>query len=631
MEGTRTYTTGSNPNPVRTCSVHGEECTLYCSFDKMDICNECSLTTHCDHSTLPLQAEAIRIRADMQLLKANLQELIYGTSRNVPSPAEAIETENSQMTENRSSNCSACSPCPSTEIRAMIQNDFASMRMELNRCEAKILGYLNDLEDTAGQLQRHEHDLYTTQAMTSSEYVLDRISKVESINNDIQFLRESSVVLKLADGVKELWHELSKPRKGHLKAYYTPPNVNLYCKALSSSQLTNKEVVPYMCLCEIDTPKIGFKEGHEFTASVILKDYLGYTCVGHDTDHISFFSVVLRDIQSRIPISADRIHFVFYVEPYGDGSYGIHCNISRRGTYEICFYYNDRLLAGKSFSVIIQPKLNWAFGTKGSSNGEFKPPWGLVVDKRNNRLYVSDCGNARIQVFDSHNGAFIRTIGRFGTDASELRSPRGLCYSRRGLLYVADAGNKRVQVYDPVSGAHVKALYAHNRDGYSLLGPWGVVEGADDTLYVSDMNGHSVVQMNPQGELINLIGNVGSGPGQLLYPRGLCVSDTGLLYVSDCSNYRIQVFQCLDGTYINEIPGYMAMDISMGPENALCISDFENSQVLLLDHCGILLETLLYPGSSLLGMVKNPCGVCYAGKYLYVADAGNYRIQIINV
>jgi sugar lactone lactonase YvrE len=54
---------------------------------------------------------------------------------------------------------------------------------------------------------------------------------------------------------------------------------------------------------------------------------------------------------------------------------------------------------------------------------------------------------ARISKFTA-DGRFIRSWGRPGPGAGELRIPHGLAFDARGRLYVADRGNHRVQIFD---------------------------------------------------------------------------------------------------------------------------------------------------------------------------------------
>lgn len=59
-------------------------------------------------------------------------------------------------------------------------------------------------------------------------------------------------------------------------------------------------------------------------------------------------------------------------------------------------------------------QFKFAFGTKGSLDGELDLPAGVTTD-RQNRIIVADKDNHRIQVFSS-TGRFILKFGGYGRD-----------------------------------------------------------------------------------------------------------------------------------------------------------------------------------------------------------------------
>ncbi|MDP2895343.1 MAG: LamG-like jellyroll fold domain-containing protein [bacterium] len=89
-------------------------------------------------------------------------------------------------------------------------------------------------------------------------------------------------------------------------------------------------------------------------------------------------------------------------------------------------------------------------GTKSEGNppelGKFYGPWGLAVDADDN-LYVCDCGNWRIQVFDQ-NGENPRSFGSRGTGDGEFEHP-DFCEVIGNYIYVSDdrEGNRRLQKF----------------------------------------------------------------------------------------------------------------------------------------------------------------------------------------
>jgi tripartite motif-containing protein 71 len=87
------------------------------------------------------------------------------------------------------------------------------------------------------------------------------------------------------------------------------------------------------------------------------------------------------------------------------------------------------------------------FGTRGSGNGQFQDGVDAVISQ--NVLYVSDESLSRVQAFDL-NGTF---LGKWGTSyaggAYDFRGPVGLDADAQGRIYVTDSGNDRIQVFDP--------------------------------------------------------------------------------------------------------------------------------------------------------------------------------------
>ena len=70
---------------------------------------------------------------------------------------------------------------------------------------------------------------------------------------------------------------------------------------------------------------------------------------------------------------------------------------------------------------------------------------GLAVDNEKN-IYVSDVQLNVITVF-SHDGQLLYKSGRSGTKAGEFHEPSGMWIESNNRLYVADTKNKRVQQF----------------------------------------------------------------------------------------------------------------------------------------------------------------------------------------
>jgi DNA-binding beta-propeller fold protein YncE/cbb3-type cytochrome oxidase subunit 3 len=89
------------------------------------------------------------------------------------------------------------------------------------------------------------------------------------------------------------------------------------------------------------------------------------------------------------------------------------------------------------------------WGARGSENGQFNPPTSVAVDAKNNKVYVADPENRRIQIFDT-NGQFVTSW-----PVPEWRPVKGAWYmqhlvvdSKVGRLYATSTQTDEVLVFN---------------------------------------------------------------------------------------------------------------------------------------------------------------------------------------
>jgi len=130
-----------------------------------------------------------------------------------------------------------------------------------------------------------------------------------------------------------------------------------------------------------------------------------------------------------------------------------------------------------------------------------------------------------------------------GATPNKLNSPRGIFVSTNFDLYVADCNNDRVQLFQ--LGQLNATTVAGNQvsQTITLSCPTGVVLDADNYLFIVDSGNHRIIGSGPTGFrcLVGCFGS-GSAPNQLYYPQSMAFDSYGNIFVTDRNNSRVQKF-----------------------------------------------------------------------------------------
>jgi hypothetical protein len=256
-------------------------------------------------------------------------------------------------------------------------------------------------------------------------------------------------------------------------------------------------------------------------------------------------------------------------------------------------------------------------------------PTAAVAFDAKGHLYVLTRGPQAFFEFDP-NGNFVRAFG----DKMFTRS-HGLRIDADGNLWATDVGAHTVMKLNP-KGEVLLTLGTRGEAGewneaagsQKLNQPNDVAIAANGDVFV--VQGHTpgargdarVLKFSKDGKFIKSWGGKGTGPGQFDVAHGAAFDAKGLLWVMDRENQRIEVFDA-DGTFVREMK-YKGLpcSVAIGRDSVYMVNGFAG-QLLRLDLNGKVLAATGKPGTGL-GEFGEAHFLAISPKGdLYVADSVN--------
>jgi DNA-binding beta-propeller fold protein YncE len=167
--------------------------------------------------------------------------------------------------------------------------------------------------------------------------------------------------------------------------------------------------------------------------------------------------------------------------------------------------------------------------------------------------------------------------------------PHGIFISRDDRIFLVDRDGHRVLCMTPQG----EVLFAIGEVGKPRFQapfnhPADVALARDGTIYVADGYGNSSVhRFAPDGRWLSSWGRPGSGPGQFTTPHAVWVLDDDRVLVADRENDRLQVFDPQGGYLEQWLDHYHPMDIYVDAAGWIHVTD-QVPRVSRLDRNGAL-------------------------------------------
>lgn len=311
---------------------------------------------------------------------------------------------------------------------------------------------------------------------------------------------------------------------------------------------------------------------------------------------------------------------------------------------------------GLAAADVKEPRFVLTWGHKGDQPGEFYSPIHLAINNRD-EIYVADLNNSRVQKF-TMEGVYLSEFP-LPMDAPPRKSCiiGGMAVDEEGLIYLSFMNQNKLAVYKD-DGTLVREWGKRGIDKGEFHQPGGIVLQRDGTLFVTDQCNHRVQKFTINGEFLNAWGEHGSMPGQFGGPelKGsrfggphfLSQDREGRLYTTEGVMGRVQQLSpegkplAAWGDKGDEPGGFGALDTgfskgTFGPVGVFVDRDDRvwvtslNDRVQGFTTDGKFLFSL-GPSGHAPGQFSRPHGMAMDSKgFLYVADAGNQRIQKFEV
>lgn len=214
----------------------------------------------------------------------------------------------------------------------------------------------------------------------------------------------------------------------------------------------------------------------------------------------------------------------------------------------------------------------------------FRQPTDVAFDSKDN-AYISDGYiNSRVAKIDK-DGFWIKSWGDRGAGPGQFNTAHGIGVDAQDRIYVADRSNRRIQVFD-TDGNFLRQITIDvpvPPDAYEILGnkpadpmaastppllkpgaPWVIciTPPPHQFLYTADAFPGRIYKMTLDGKLVGMLGKAGKQLKQFGWIHGMACPNENTLFVAEILNWRVQKLILHPGKQasLDQRPGGLAVD-----------------------------------------------------------------------
>lgn len=298
-------------------------------------------------------------------------------------------------------------------------------------------------------------------------------------------------------------------------------------------------------------------------------------------------------------------------------------------------------------------------------------------------LYVADSDSFSIQRYNA-DGKLVSSFGSKGNGQAQFRSMDGLT-TENGQVYLGDTARGAILDYLPDASAPPPAqaprqvarafvhwtdsipdnlgklawdnakgvLYGIRKDNGTIvrirngkndgeakiksrdISPEAVTTDKNGALWVLDKRNMQVIKLDDSGNPLVTFGASGSRNGQFNDPSDIAISGSGIIFVADAGNHRVQAFSD-DGVFLSDITRTVSgkLDhpsaIALDPQDNLYVLDKYRSTVSVYSAKGEALAEFGNNRKNPANNLKNPRDLMATGTEVFVAEPDRIRVYSHN-
>ena len=506
--------------PTPPCQKHEGELNLYCLKCEQLICRDCTLVEHAGHNFNFVKGVAVAYKEEILSTLVPLRD----THANVTTTIASLEETKKEIRDQ------------GTDIATTITKSFKELHAILDNREQVLLQKAQEVVGRkVGVLDRQQEDLHLWLATLDS--LVWFVEKMVENASDEEFISLRQQMISRVQQVSRKYLDVKLSPKETANTFVAVPSPTSLAELFSVAEVdgsglkfaTTKRVAkftvhthdiygqPTPVQQNVSAKLKSLVDGSVLQATVVSQTPSTYelsytpTTRGHhqltvriNNTEIGKFQVFVQHPPTQLGTPVSIIEGVkpYYIAVGDKGELFVTECLEHR--YTVLDAQGQRVL-----TIGCKRKLPFGDGL----------PTGITTDGEGN-VYVASTDH-KVQKFN-RRGEVVKSIGENGGNVGEFDGPFGVKY-HNDQVYVCDCNNARVQVFD--SDLNFVRSFGTRGDGPGQFKqPWDIDFDAQGNIYVVDLYKGQVIVFSEDGQYLRHFGQKGPGEGQLSEPRGMCVS-----------------------------------------------------------------------------------------------------------